>query len=226
MRPVRSTAHGMAVLAACMLAGFASPARAQDIEPRAYSNAPIGVNFLIAGYAYTRGGLSFGPSLPITNREPQYVQRRPRVREGARPVGNVGQVRRDRAVYLALGNGRLQGRTGTAEREWLRQSRVPAVGQSLRRARAHAEGVRRLGAGPDHRRQPSGVGALGPIRRQQARQHRHQSLVLQAGGRDLEGHRAVDAGSARRRQRSTPTTTISSAATRFPRTRSIRCRDT
>ena len=40
---------------------------AQDIEPRAYSNTPIGVNFLIAGYAYTSGGVAFGPSLPITN---------------------------------------------------------------------------------------------------------------------------------------------------------------
>ena len=40
---------------------------AQDIEPRAYSNAPVGVNFLIAGYGYTRGGVAFGPSLPITN---------------------------------------------------------------------------------------------------------------------------------------------------------------
>ena len=57
----------MAVLAACVLAGVALPAWAQDIEPRAYSNAPIGVNFLIAGYAYTRGGVAFGPQLPITN---------------------------------------------------------------------------------------------------------------------------------------------------------------
>jgi len=57
----------MAALAACVLTGAALPACAQDIEPRAYSNAPIGVNFLIAGYAYTRGGVAFGPSLPITN---------------------------------------------------------------------------------------------------------------------------------------------------------------
>jgi hypothetical protein len=57
----------MAVLAVCVLTAFASPARAQDIEPRAYSNAPVGVNFLIAGYAYTRGGLSFDPAVPITN---------------------------------------------------------------------------------------------------------------------------------------------------------------
>jgi hypothetical protein len=57
----------MAVLAACVLTGVGLPARAQDIEPRAYSNAPVGVNFLIAGYAYTRGGVAFGPQLPITN---------------------------------------------------------------------------------------------------------------------------------------------------------------
>jgi hypothetical protein len=44
-----------------------APARAQDIEPRAYSNAPVGVNFLIAGYAYTRGGIATDASLPITD---------------------------------------------------------------------------------------------------------------------------------------------------------------
>jgi hypothetical protein len=44
-----------------------SPAYAQDIEPRAYSNAPVGVNFFIAGYAYTRGGLAFDSSLPLAN---------------------------------------------------------------------------------------------------------------------------------------------------------------
>ncbi len=47
--------------------GIASPAGAQDIEPRAYSNAPVGVNFLIAGYARTQGGLSFDSSLPASN---------------------------------------------------------------------------------------------------------------------------------------------------------------
>jgi len=50
-----------------MLVPGASTARAQEIEPRAYSNAPVGVNFLIAGYAYTQGGLAFDPSLPVDN---------------------------------------------------------------------------------------------------------------------------------------------------------------
>lgn len=57
----------MALVAACMGAGIAPPARAQDIEPRAYSNAPIGVNFLVAGYAYTRGGVAVDPTVPLTN---------------------------------------------------------------------------------------------------------------------------------------------------------------
>ena len=39
----------------CLVAGLLAgvPARAAEIEPRAYANAPVGVNFLIAGYAYT-----------------------------------------------------------------------------------------------------------------------------------------------------------------------------
>ena len=53
------------VIAVALIA-VVSAARAQDIEPRAYSNAPVGVNFLIAGYAYTRGGLVFD-TLPITD---------------------------------------------------------------------------------------------------------------------------------------------------------------
>jgi len=57
----------IAFLAACCVLAGARPAPAQDIEPRSYSNAPIGVNFLIAGYAYTRGGIAFGSQVPITN---------------------------------------------------------------------------------------------------------------------------------------------------------------
>jgi hypothetical protein len=52
---------------ACLLIGAPFAAQAQDIEPRAFSNAPVGVNFLIGGYAYTRGGIAFDSSLPIDN---------------------------------------------------------------------------------------------------------------------------------------------------------------
>jgi hypothetical protein len=69
MRSLRSRAPSVALLACWALAGVAAPAAAQDIEPRAYSNAPVGVNFLVAGYAQTQGGLSFDSALPASNPE-------------------------------------------------------------------------------------------------------------------------------------------------------------
>lgn len=63
--PLTSRVRGS--LFALVLLTVAATAQAQDIEPRAFSNAPVGVNFLIAGYAFTRGGLSFDPAVPVTN---------------------------------------------------------------------------------------------------------------------------------------------------------------
>jgi len=40
---------------------------AQSLEPRAYSNAPTGLNFLLAGYQFSSGALLFDPSLPVTD---------------------------------------------------------------------------------------------------------------------------------------------------------------
>ena len=57
----------IAALAVCGFVASATAVRAQSIEPRSYSNAPVGVNFLIGGYAYTRGGLAFDSSSPITD---------------------------------------------------------------------------------------------------------------------------------------------------------------
>jgi hypothetical protein len=54
---------------ACVLLSGLATAPAQDIEPRAYSNAPVGVDFLINGYAYTRGGLAFDSARPVANPE-------------------------------------------------------------------------------------------------------------------------------------------------------------
>ena len=55
------------VLAILLTVAFT--AHAQDIEPRAYANTPVGLNFLIAGYGYTGGGVAFDPVLPIENAE-------------------------------------------------------------------------------------------------------------------------------------------------------------
>jgi hypothetical protein len=50
-----------------ILAASTRPARATDIEPRAYSNIPVGLNFLLAGYGYTKGNVAFAPSVPLEN---------------------------------------------------------------------------------------------------------------------------------------------------------------
>jgi len=42
------------------LLGIAN-AKAQEAEPRSYSNTPIGLNFLIAGYVYSEGKMAFDP---------------------------------------------------------------------------------------------------------------------------------------------------------------------
>jgi hypothetical protein len=64
-RPVRLSLVG--ALTALALLSAQATTQAQEIEPRAYSNAPIGVNFLVAGYAYTRGGIAFDSALPLKN---------------------------------------------------------------------------------------------------------------------------------------------------------------
>ncbi|WP_257985394.1 transporter [Shewanella sp. GutCb] len=40
---------------------------AQDLEPRSYTNIPIGMNFLVVGVAHSEGDLSPAPSAPIDN---------------------------------------------------------------------------------------------------------------------------------------------------------------
>ena len=42
---------------------------AQDLEPRQYSNVPIGVNFLVAGYLGQDGNVLFDPAVPLENAE-------------------------------------------------------------------------------------------------------------------------------------------------------------
>lgn len=39
----------------------------QQLEPRSYANAPIGLNFLIAGFVHQEGGVLLDPSVPVTD---------------------------------------------------------------------------------------------------------------------------------------------------------------
>lgn len=61
----KATLLTLVVLSALLSPGFR--ADAGEIEPRSYGNAPVGVNFLIAGYAYSEGGLSMSDASPLKN---------------------------------------------------------------------------------------------------------------------------------------------------------------
>lgn len=48
-----------------LILGAAGSARAQALEPRFYSNAPVGMNFALGGYIYSYGGVAFDPALEL-----------------------------------------------------------------------------------------------------------------------------------------------------------------
>lgn len=48
-----------------LLAAAAGSLRAQELEPRALQNAPVGSTFLVLASGYSRGNLLFDPALPI-----------------------------------------------------------------------------------------------------------------------------------------------------------------
>ena len=61
LRTARAGAVTTAVVASVILGN--RDAAAQDLEPRAFSNAPVGVNFVLAGYAFSTGNLLFDDAL-------------------------------------------------------------------------------------------------------------------------------------------------------------------
>jgi hypothetical protein len=56
-------------LSVLLLAAFvcAATAAAQDLEPRAYSPSPVGMNIALLSYLYSSGGVVTDPSVPIQN---------------------------------------------------------------------------------------------------------------------------------------------------------------
>lgn len=58
-------AQGVALPVAAFFVMAATQVSAAELEPRAYVNTPPGINFLIAGYGYSEGGLSVAAASPI-----------------------------------------------------------------------------------------------------------------------------------------------------------------
>ncbi len=60
-------AGALFAIAPLVITLFASPAAAQELEPRNLVNAPVGINFLTAATGYAYGNLLLEPSLPLEN---------------------------------------------------------------------------------------------------------------------------------------------------------------
>src|SRR5262245_53104973 len=69
-----ASARGRRALAAALVLACAFGVRAQELEPRAYSPNPVGMNFVLLGYGHTSGSVVFDPSVPITNVEARINQ--------------------------------------------------------------------------------------------------------------------------------------------------------
>jgi hypothetical protein len=65
-----STGHGVAWPGWLLVSALAiGRAGAQELEPRQYANLPVGMNFLIAGYTVSDGGVLLDPSITFENAE-------------------------------------------------------------------------------------------------------------------------------------------------------------
>jgi hypothetical protein len=63
--------RGLLAAAGLALVAWADGA-AQDLEPRLYTNAPVGMNFIVGGYSASEGGVLIDPTLPVENAELEF----------------------------------------------------------------------------------------------------------------------------------------------------------
>jgi len=66
MRPPRRAIY-LTIAVAVLAASPCAFVHSQSMEPLSYTNSPIGLNFLIAGYGYQTGNVLVDPSLPVKN---------------------------------------------------------------------------------------------------------------------------------------------------------------
>lgn len=52
-----------------LLLCIATPAPAQNLDPRSFVNTPVGINFITAAYGYSTGNVLFDPSVALENAE-------------------------------------------------------------------------------------------------------------------------------------------------------------
>jgi hypothetical protein len=65
--PRHACRHAWPILPAAALLAMGTAARAQEMEPRAYSPSPVGLHFASMGVSQSSGGMAVDPSLPLEN---------------------------------------------------------------------------------------------------------------------------------------------------------------
>jgi hypothetical protein len=61
----KMSGRGVRAALVMLFCGLATSASAQEMQPRAYMPAPVGITLLGVGYSHSAGGLLFDPSLPV-----------------------------------------------------------------------------------------------------------------------------------------------------------------
>jgi hypothetical protein len=64
---MRARSVAVACLGSVLSIAVGSLSLAQELEPRAFSPNPTGVNYVIVGFSRSSGGVLFDPSIPVTN---------------------------------------------------------------------------------------------------------------------------------------------------------------
>jgi len=106
MRCTRQRLPAMAVVIAVL--GLTATVLGQDLEPRAYSAAPVGAHFLVIGLAYSAGNVLLDPSVPITDVKARIGLAAPGYAQTFRLFGRTASL----AVALPYALGKMSGQVG------------------------------------------------------------------------------------------------------------------
>jgi hypothetical protein len=138
-------------LALASLALASCAARAQDLEPRAYANTPVGMNFLVLGYSHMWGGVTFDPTIPLKDAKLAVESAFLTYARSLEVFGQSGKLDVILPQGLAVRHRHLLGPAQGARDRRVRRSQIPLLDQSLWCSGAEPGGIPELRAG-SHRR--------------------------------------------------------------------------
>lgn len=106
---MKCTKHHLLILpVAIAVLSLAGSVLGQDLEPRAYSAAPVGTRFLVTGLGYTAGSVLLDPSVPITDLRAKIGLLAPGYLETFRLFGRTASL----AFVLPYALGKMSGLVG------------------------------------------------------------------------------------------------------------------